>query len=81
MSKLTRVTDNPMMKYLTNKKGFGISHQKGQYVSLHNDDTHRFTSVPTKNEELGTGLTKQILNDCRIDRDGFTRDHHNRLIK
>ena len=81
MSKLPRVTGNQMIKYLTNKKGFRISHQKGRHVSLRNDNTRRFTSVPSKNEELGTGLTKQILDDCGINRDEFTQDYHNGLIK
>ena len=81
MSKLPRVTGNQMIKYLTNKKGFRISHQKGRHVSLRNDNTHRFTSVPSKNEELGTGLTKQILDDCGINRDEFTQDYQNGLIK
>ena len=70
-----------MIKYLVNKKGFRKSHQKGSHVSLRNDDTNRFTSVPAKNEELGTGLTKQILDDCGITRDEFMHDYQNGLIK
>lgn len=80
MTKLPRVTGNQMIKYLINKKGFRKSHQKGSHVSLHND-TNKFTSVPAKNEELGTGLTKQILEDCGITRDEFTYDYQNGLIK
>ncbi|MHB8546773.1 MAG: type II toxin-antitoxin system HicA family toxin [Nitrosotalea sp.] len=41
----------------------------------------RFTSVPAKNDELGTGLIKQILDDCGITRDEFTLDYQNGLIK
>jgi predicted RNA binding protein YcfA (HicA-like mRNA interferase family) len=70
-----------VIKYLVNKKGFQISHQKGSHVSLCNDDSNRFTSVPAKNDELGTGLTKQILDDCAIIRDEFTQDYQNGLIK
>ncbi len=70
-----------MIKYLANKKGFRKSHQKGSHVSLRNDAENRFTSVPSKNDELGTGLTKQILGDCGITRDEFTLDYQNGLIK
>jgi len=68
VSKLPRVSGNMMIKYLVNKKGFRKSHQKGSHVSLRNDGMSRFTSVPSKNDELGTGLTKQILDDCGITR-------------
>ncbi|MDE1832170.1 MAG: type II toxin-antitoxin system HicA family toxin [Thaumarchaeota archaeon] len=81
MSKLPRVSGNAMIKYLVNKKGFQISHQKGSHVSLRNYNSNRFTSVPAKNDELGTGLTKQIIDDCGITRDEFTLDYHNGLIK
>ncbi|MDH2908296.1 MAG: type II toxin-antitoxin system HicA family toxin [Candidatus Nitrosotalea sp.] len=81
MSKLPRVSGNAIIKYLVNKKGFCISHQKGSHVSLRNDDSNRFTSVPAKNDELGIGLTKQILDDCGITRDEFTQDYQNGLIK
>lgn len=81
MSKLPRVTGNQLIKYLINKKGFRISHQKGSHVSLYSDSTHRFTSVPSKNEELGTGLIRQILDDCGIDRITFSQDYQNGLIK
>ena len=81
MTKLPRVTGNQMIKYLINKKGFRKSHQKGSHVSLFHDDANRFTSIPAKNEELGTGLTKQILDDCSITRDEFTYDYQKGLIK
>ncbi|MGI0046442.1 MAG: type II toxin-antitoxin system HicA family toxin [Nitrosotalea sp.] len=81
MTKLPRVTGNQLIKYLINKKGFRKSHQKGSHVSLRNDNSNRFTSVPAKNEELGTGLTRQILDDCGITRDEFSQDHNNGLIK
>ena len=81
MNKLPRVSGNAIIKYLVNKKGFQISHQKGSHVSLHNDDSNRFTSIPAKNDELGTGLTKQILDDCGITRNEFIVDYQNGLIK
>ena len=81
MSKLPRVSGNAMIKYLVNKKGFRKSHQKGSHVSLRNERMGRFTSVPSKNDELGTGLTKQILDDCGITREEFTLDYQNGLIK
>jgi predicted RNA binding protein YcfA (HicA-like mRNA interferase family) len=81
VSKLPRVSGNAIIKYLVNKKGFQISHQKGSHVSLRNDSMSRFTSVPAKNDELGTGLIKQILDDCGITRDEFTLDYQNGLIK
>lgn len=81
MSKLPRVSGNAMIKYLVNKKGFQVSHQKGSHVSLRNHDSNRFTSVPAKNDELGTGLTKQILDDCAINRDDFTLGYQNGLVK
>jgi len=81
VNRLACPTGNQMIKYLVNKKGFRKSHQKGSHVSLHDDNTNRFTSVPAKNEELGTGLTKQILDDCGITRDEFMHDYQNGLIK
>lgn len=81
MSKLPRVSGNAIIKYLVNKKGFQISHQKGSHVSLRNYDLNKFTSVPAKNDELGIGLIKQILEDCGITRDDFTLDYQNGLIK
>lgn len=81
MSKLPRVSGNVLIKYLVNKKGFRISHQKGSHVSLRNDELNKFTSVPAKNDELGAGLTKQILDDCGITRDEFTLDYQNGQIK
>lgn len=70
-----------MIKYLINKKGFRKSHQKGSHVSLHNSDTKKYTSIPSKNEKMGTGLIKQILDDCDITRDEFIHDYQMRLIK
>ncbi|MGI0087341.1 MAG: type II toxin-antitoxin system HicA family toxin [Nitrosotalea sp.] len=81
MSKLPRVSGNHLIKYLVNKKGFKISHRKGSHVSLRNDASHRFTSVPSKNNELGTGLLGQILDDCGISREEFTKDYQNGLVK
>ena len=82
MSKLPRVSGNALIKYLVNKKGFQISHQKGSHVSLHGGgDRNKFTSVPSKNEELGVGLIQQILDDCEITRDDFITDYQNGLIK
>ncbi|MGI0007651.1 MAG: type II toxin-antitoxin system HicA family toxin [Nitrosotalea sp.] len=81
MTRLPRVTGNQLIKYLINKKGFRKSHQKGSHVSLRNDDSNRFTSVPSKNKELGTGLTSQILDDCGITRNEFTLDYQNGSIK
>lgn len=81
MTKLPRVSGNQMIKYLINKKGFRRSHQKGSHVSLHNDVSKKYTSIPSKNEDIGTGLTKQILDDCDITRDEFIRDYQRGLIK
>ena len=81
MTKLPRVTGNQLIKYLVNKKGFRNTHQKGSHVSLHHDVAHRFTSVPAKNEDLGPGLTAQILDDCGISRAEFTLDYQHGLIK
>ncbi len=81
MSKLPRVSGNHIIKYLVNKKGFRVSHRKGSHVSLRNDNTQRFTSVPSKNDELGTGLLGQILDDCGISRTEFVQDYHNKLVK
>ncbi|HEX5457893.1 MAG TPA: type II toxin-antitoxin system HicA family toxin [Candidatus Nitrosotalea sp.] len=81
MTKLPRVTGNQLIKYLINKKGFRQSHQKGSHVSLRNDISNRFTSVPAKNKELGTGLTRQILEDCGITRNEFVQDYQDGAIK
>ena len=80
MGKLPRVSGNQLIKYLVNKKGFHISHRKGSHVSLRNDLTHRFTSIPSKNEDLGTGLLRQILEDCAITRDEFIADYESRVV-
>jgi predicted RNA binding protein YcfA (HicA-like mRNA interferase family) len=78
--KIPRVSGNQFIKYLVNKKGFRVSHRKGSHVSLH-DAGHKFTSVPSKNDELGTGLLLQILDDCGITRDEFIQDYQNGLLK
>ena len=81
MSKLPRVSGNQLIKYLINKKEFRISHRKGSHVSLRNDSTRRFTSVPSKNDELGIGLIGQILDDCGITREEFIHDYQKGLVK
>jgi predicted RNA binding protein YcfA (HicA-like mRNA interferase family) len=81
MGKIPRVSGNQLIKYLVNKKGFQVSHRKGSHVSLHNESTHKFTSVPSKNDDLGTGLMLQILDDCGIARDEFVSDYQNGLLK
>jgi predicted RNA binding protein YcfA (HicA-like mRNA interferase family) len=81
VSKLPRVSGNNLIKYLVNKKGFVISHRKGSHVSLRNDITHRFTSVPSKNDELGIGLLVQILEDCDITREEFIQDVQRGFVK
>jgi predicted RNA binding protein YcfA (HicA-like mRNA interferase family) len=53
MSKIPRVSGNQLIKYLVNKKGFQVSRRKGSHASLHNEDKHKFTSVPSKNDDLG----------------------------
>ncbi len=79
--KIPRVSGNQLIKYLVNKKGFLVSHRKGSHVSLHNDAEHKFTSVPSKNDKLGTGLMLQILDDCGITREEFIQDYQNGLLK
>jgi predicted RNA binding protein YcfA (HicA-like mRNA interferase family) len=81
MGKIPRVSGNQLIKYLVNKKGFQISHRKGSHVSLRNENKQRFTSVPSKNDDLGTGLMLQILDDCGITREEFISDYQNRLLK
>ncbi len=81
MNKLPKVSGNQLIKYLVNKKEFKISHRKGSHVSLQNDISRRFTSVPSKNEDLGTGLLWQILHDCGITREEFIEDYQNKLVK
>ncbi|MDE1764769.1 MAG: type II toxin-antitoxin system HicA family toxin [Thaumarchaeota archaeon] len=81
MDKLPKVSGNQLIKYLVNKKGFRISHRKGSHVSLRNDVNHRFTSIPSKNEDLGTGLLLQIIEDCGIAREEFIVDYQKNLVK
>jgi predicted RNA binding protein YcfA (HicA-like mRNA interferase family) len=81
VTKLPRVSGNHLIKYLVNKKGFVISHRKGSHVSLLNDTTHRFTSVPSKSDELGIGLLGQILEDCGITREEFIQDIQRGFVK
>lgn len=81
MSKIPRVSGNHLIKYLVNKKGFQISHRKGSHVSLHNENKHKFTSVPSNNDDLGTGLMLQILSDCGINREEFISDYQSGLLK
>lgn len=80
MSKIPRVSGNQLIKYLVNKKGFQVSHRKGSHVSLHYDK-HKFTSVPSKSDDLGTGLMLQILNDCGITREEFILDYQSGLLR
>ncbi len=81
MSKIPRVSGNQLIKYLVNKKEFQVSHRKGSHVSLHNENKHKFTSVPSKNDDLGTGLMLQILGDCGISREEFISDYQSGLLK
>lgn len=53
MGKIPRVSGNQLIKYLVNKKGFQISHRKGSHVSLQHNNKHKFTSIPSKSDELG----------------------------
>jgi len=81
MGRIPRVSGNQLIKYLANKKGFQVSHRKGSHASLHNENQHKFTSVPSKNDILGTGLLLQILEDCGISREEFISDYQNGLLK
>lgn len=81
MGKIPRVSGNQLIKYLINKKGFQMSHRKGSHVSLQHDDKHKFTSIPSKNDDLGTGLMLQILDDCGITREEFISDYQSGLLK
>ena len=81
MGKIPRVSGNQLIKYLVNKKGFQVSHRKGSHVSLQHDKKHKFTSVPSKSDDLGTGLMLQILDDCGITREEFISDYQNGLLK
>jgi predicted RNA binding protein YcfA (HicA-like mRNA interferase family) len=81
VNKLPRISGNQLIKYLVNKKEFRISNRKGSHVSLRNDVNHRFTSIPSKNEDLGTGLLLQILQDCSITREEFIVDYQKNLVK
>jgi predicted RNA binding protein YcfA (HicA-like mRNA interferase family) len=81
MGKIPRVSGNQLIKYLVNKKGFQISHRKGSHVSLQHNNKHKFTSIPSKSDELGTGLMLQILDDCGITREEFISDYQNGLLR
>ncbi|MBI5146716.1 MAG: type II toxin-antitoxin system HicA family toxin [Thaumarchaeota archaeon] len=81
MGKIPRVSGNQLIKYLVNKKGFQVSHRKGSHVSLQHDDKHKFTSIPSKNDDLGTGLMLQILDDCGITREEFISDYQSGILK
>ncbi|QLH08590.1 type II toxin-antitoxin system HicA family toxin [Candidatus Nitrosotenuis sp. DW1] len=81
MGKIPRVSGNQLIKYLVNKKGFQVSHRKGSHVSLQHDTKHTFTSIPSKNDDLGTGLMLQILDDCGITREEFISDYQSGLLK
>ncbi len=81
MGKIPRVSGNQLIKYLVNKKGFQISHRKGSHVSLQHNNKHKFTSIPSKSDELGTGLMLQILDDCGITREEFISDYQNGFLR
>ncbi len=78
MTKIPRVSGNAMIRYAA-KKGFVILRQKGSHVRLRKGSA--FTTITTGNGPLKVGTLMGVLNDMRIDRDEFIKDHGNGLVK
>ncbi len=53
--------------------------QRGSHVRLRREDM--FTTIGVGNNPLKIGTLMGVLNDIRIDRDEFIRDHSNGLVK
>ena len=70
MSRLLPVSGREMCKILETI-GFLKVHQVGSHVRYAHPDGRK-TVVPVHgNEELGTGLVKEILKQCRISRETY----------
>lgn len=70
MSRLLPVTGRQMCKILE-LSGFVKVHQVGSHVRYAHPDGRRSVVPVHGNEELGVGLTKEILKQVKISRDSY----------
>ena len=60
MAKLKRLTPKKLLKKLK-RAGFKETHQRGSHITLKNENSGRFTTVPMHNSDIPIGTLYNIV--------------------